>query len=341
MRKKIIVSLVAIIFIIATSLLFFNLYYKSIIKRPFKSSDKIQVKIEKGDSLYTILNSLDENNKLRNKYLIKKYIKKINSDILIKVGVCDLSDKMTIKDFLDALENNVRFDSENDVKVTIPEGYNIEEIGVLLQEKNVITKEKFIQACKEYKMPENLKNDEQRRYKLEGFLFADTYEFKKNAEGNQIIKTMLERFEQVIKDVEKSENKTLNTEQLDNVITIASIIEKEVSAPTERKLASSVFYNRLRDNMPLQSCATVLYALGIHKNIVTNEDLKVNSPYNTYRVASLPEGPICSPSKESIIAAISPDKTNYYYFVSKNDGTHEFNETYEGHMSAVNKYQNK
>jgi UPF0755 protein len=101
-----------------------------------------------------------------------------------------------------------------------------------------------------------------------------------------------------------------------------------------------VFFNRLDKGMKLESCATVIYALGQHKDVLTNNDLKVDSPFNTYIVKALPQGPICSPGKASIEAALNPANTNYLYFVSKNDGTHEFNETFDNHLVAQRKYQN-
>jgi len=140
---------------------------------------------------------------------------------------------------------------------------------------------------------------------------------------------MLDRFTSVIEEIEQDTGVQLKGNNLDDIITMASIVEKEVEIPEERGKAASVFYNRLQKGMKLQSCATVLYALGVHKDKLYYKDLEVDSVYNTYKVQGLPEGPICNPGKGCILAAIKPSNTNYLYFVSNNDGTHFFTDDNE------------
>lgn len=229
--------------------------------------------------------------------------------------------------------------ADNIVKVTIPEGFDIEHIAKTLDEKGIISKDEFLTSCKEYTLPSYIKKDSKRKYELEGYLFPDTYEFKKNTGGREIIDIFLNRFEYVINDIEKSNNMTMEDGKLDEIITMASIVEKEVKMEDERGKAASVFYNRLKKGMKLQSCATVLYALGYHKDKLSNNDLKVKSPFNTYIVKALPEGPICCPGKASIIAALKPNKTNFLYFVSNNDGTHTFTSSYKEFLNVKKKTQ--
>ena len=212
------------------------------------------------------------------------------------------------------------------VKVVIPEGYDVEHIAAALDKKGIISKADFIKSCKEYKLPDFIKSDVRRKYALEGYLFPDTYEFLKGTDGKEIIDVMLKRFSNVIDNIKKETGKNISNEDLDKIIIMASIVEKEVERQDERGKAASVFYNRLNKDMKLQSCATVLYALGVHKDKLYYNDLKIDSPYNTYIVKGLPVGPISCPGIECIKAAINPEKTNYLFFVSKNDGTHFFSD---------------
>lgn len=188
----------------------------------------------------------------------------------------------------------------------------------------MISKEEFLKAVKEYNAPSYIKKNSERKYQLEGFLFPDTYEFEKDISGEEIIERMLLRFEEVISEIEQATGKKIDKNNLDDIVTMASIVEKEAERDDERGKVASVFYNRIEQHTKFQSCATVLYALGYHKAEVSNEDIKVNSPYNTYKVDGLPIGPIACPGKASLNAAINPEKTNYLFFISNDDGTHTF-----------------
>lgn len=203
-----------------------------------------------------------------------------------------------------------------------------------MDNKGVISKEEFLKSCREYKLPEYIKSDTKRKYALEGYLFPDTYEFYKGTSGKAIIDEMTSRFISVVNDILSKNGKTISNKDLDKYIIMASIIEKEVQKQDERGKAASVFYNRLNIGMKLESCATVLYSLGVHKDKLTYNDLKVDSPYNTYIVSGLPLGPISCPGRACIEAAISPSKTNYLYFVSNNDGTHFFTDSYNAFMNV-------
>ena len=216
------------------------------------------------------------------------------------------------------------------VKVTVPEGYSIEAMGELFEKSGLnFTKQDFLNEVRYYPLPKYVKNIEERRYLLEGFLFPDTYHFDKDSTPNVVIKTMIDRFEQVLKEIETELKVSVPEDKIDDIVTMASIVEREIIHDEERVKAASVFYNRLRVGMPLQSCATVIYALGKHKEVLYNSDLEVDSKYNTYKYSSLPIGPIASPGRESIKAAISPSDTNYLYFIL-NDETnyHYFFENY-------------
>ena len=219
--------------------------------------------------------------------------------------------------------------------VKIPEGFNIEQIATVLAEKNLVDREEFIKLANDPRMSQlhGLKGRT-----LEGYLYPDTYSFTHFTGDRVIIKTMVDKF----KDVYNREIKFAAERQgmtMHEVVTFASIIEKETGAPEERPLISSVFHNRLKIKMPLQSDPTVIYGKVGDKKNITKTDLMTTTPYNTYRRKGLPVGPIASPGRESMLAVIEPAKSKYLFFVSKNNGTHFFSETVKEHNKAVRMYQ--
>lgn len=310
-------------------------YLNSVIRNPFKINNKYRFEVKKDDNLYKIIDSLDKNNLIKNKFFLKAYVKYKKFPGEIKPGFYSIKAGENIDSLVNDMKNGIFDDTY--IRVTMPEGFQITQMASLLEKKGVISSDKFLKACQEYTIPSYIKNDNKRKYKLEGYLFPDTYEFKKNMTGKEIIDIMLERFKSVITGIKKESGTKIN--DIDRIITMASIVEREAEVQKERAVISSVFYNRMRLNMKLQSCATVEYALGYHKDKLTYNDLKINSTYNTYLVDGMPEGPICSPGKASIIAAINPKNTDYIYFVSQNDGTHFFTKDYKEFLKIKEKTQ--
>jgi conserved hypothetical protein, YceG family len=302
------------------------LYYRSeVIKHPLNSNEKkVQFTVNNDENLSDVINTLNDKKIIKNKYFITQYINRSSISQSVKPGVYSFYENIPLEKFIRYLNKGIRDDQT--VKVVIPEGYDVEHIAAALDKKGIISKVDFIKSCGEYKLPDFIKSDSRRKYALEGYLFPDTYEFLKGTDGKEIIDVMLKRFYEEINNIQKKTGKNINKEDLDKIIIMASIVEKEVERQDERGKAASVFYNRINKDMKLQSCATVLYALGVHKDKLYYNDLKVNSPYNTYIVKGLPVGPISCPGIECIKAAINPEKTNYLFFVSKNDGTHFFSD---------------
>ena len=232
------------------------------------------------------------------------------------------------------------------IKVTIPEGYTYKQIVDTLARKKLIDKDKFNRIANwsnfNYQF---LSKIPVREYRLEGYLFPDTYEFDLKADEKQIIDRMLENFDNKFKPAYYERAKELNM-TVDQIIILASIIEREAKYAEERKIISGVFYNRLKSKdkalRKLQSCATIQYIFfyrnGIIKDKISEQDTKVNDPYNTYLIEGLPPGPICSPGKASIEAALYPEATDYLYFVAKGDGYHQFSKTLQEHQAAMKKY---
>lgn len=331
MKKRISIAIICFI----GALLLGGVFYSNNAKHPFKTAEDFTIEIKEGDTLYSIIEKLKVENKLKNSTLVKLYIKQKKLTPNIKPGSYNITKDASVEEFITMLED-YNSDKSN-IKVTIPEGYDIDKIAATLDEAGVIGRDKFISAIKEYKLPSYIKTNNERKYDLEGFLFPDTYRFKKGISGEEIIKTMNGRFDEVVKDLTKE--KPLNDEELYNIITMASIVERETSNPKERDIVASVFYNRIKEDMKFQSCATVLYALGKHKDKLYEKDLEVNSPYNTYLFKGLPVGPISSPGIEAIKAAINPAETNYLFFVSNNDGTHFFTDNYEEFLKVKGETQ--
>ena len=221
----------------------------------------------------------------------------------------------------------------------VPEGLNIFETSELFEKQGFGTREEFLALTKDKSLVKNLLGEDAES--LEGYLFPETYLITKFMTVEDVIVAMVRRFQSVYSEaVKQNQVKNWTTHQ---VVTLASIVEKETGAPQERKIISSVFHNRLKKHMRLQTDPTVLYGIAIEsgqlpKNI-RKSDLLRPTPYNTYVISSLPPGPISNPGREAIVAAMNPEATDFLFFVSHNDGTHEFTKTYEDHSNAVRKFQ--
>jgi peptidoglycan lytic transglycosylase G len=220
-------------------------------------------------------------------------------------------------------------------KVTIPEGLNIYQIAALVAEAGFSQRSTFIEAATDANLAHKYGIDADT---FEGYLFPETYYFPKNPSAESIIASMVKHFWLVFGPAwqERSKQLGFSTHQ---IVTLASIIEKETSAPFERPLISSVFHNRLKMKMRLESDPTVIYGLKDFNGNLKREHLETATPYNTYMRAGLPAGPIASPGKESLEAALYPADTKFIYFVSKKNKTHQFSTNLIDHNRAVRQYQ--
>ena len=215
-------------------------------------------------------------------------------------------------------------------RITIPEGYTFADITVYLSRQLAVDEgeirpletDRDLLACLGLDTPS-----------LEGFLFPDTYTIPIDATPRQILEWMIRRYHEVFSDSLRTRASSLGLTQLE-AVTLASIIERETRIETERRMISGVFHNRLGRGMPLEADPTVRYALGKYKGHLLYKDLEVDSPYNTYRYAGLPPGPICSPGKASILAALDPEEVDYLYFVATPAGTHIFSRPLAQHNRA-------
>jgi UPF0755 protein len=222
--------------------------------------------------------------------------------------------------------------------VTFREGLSVKQMAALFESKGFGPADAFVRASKNANLVRELDPEAQ---DLEGYLFPDTYSLPRKATADQLVSRMVASFEKALTpDIrQQAAARGLGLRQL---VTLASIVEKETGNPTERPLVAAVYANRLKMGMGLQCDPTVIYALeraGRYNGNLTREDLQFNSPYNTYRYAGLPPGPIASPGRASLAAAAAPADVPYIYFVSRNDGSHAFATTLEEHNRNVQQYQ--
>jgi len=219
--------------------------------------------------------------------------------------------------------------------VTIPEGYNIHLISALLAEKGLGEADRVIELVAD---PEFVRGLDIPADSLEGFLFPDTYSWPKGLSEEDILRRMVAKYKSVFTEAMRARAHEINMTELE-VVTLASIIEKETGAPEEREQVSAVFHNRLRKGYRLQTDPTVIYGIENFNGDLTKKDLRTDHPYNTYTRSGLPVGPIANPGEASLMAALYPAKVSYLYFVARGDGTHVFSNNLIEHNKAVAVYQ--
>jgi UPF0755 protein len=261
--------------------------------------------INQGETLSTISSKLKDNHLIISKKLFIKLVDFTNSSKKLKAGIYSFS----CKDNMISILRTLRKGSKDNIKITIPEGSTIKQIAHIVSQKISIDEENFIKIA-------TMRN-------IEGYLMPDTYFVVPGIDEEQIIDIMHNEFNKRITPNMLKRAKEINVDFKD-IIILASIIEKEAAIAEERPIISAVFYNRLKKKIRLQSCATVLYAMGINKEKLTIKDTKFKSPYNTYLHFGLPPGPICSPGMASIDAALYPADVKSLFFVSKGNGEHLF-----------------
>jgi len=297
------------------------------------AGQEVIVTIPKGASVSQVGNILQEKGVVSNRLIFKLVAWIRGEQRNIKAGDYALKTGSDAGDVLDQLISGKTLM----FTLTVPEGYNIYQMADMFQQLGLMTREEFLSIAKDKTFLKELSLDGQ---SLEGYLFPDTYFFRhsEKADGKLIIRRMAQRFHQVYDKHVRS-----NAEEagwtMGQVVTLASLVEKEAKL-SEHQLVSAVFHNRLKQKMRLQSDPTAIYGIKPMGSKITRADLERKQPYNTYQIDGLPPGPIASPGRESLIAAVKPaaDK-DYLYFVAKNDGSHQFSSTLAEHNRWVNLYQ--
>lgn len=332
-KLKIIIVSIVILFAFLTSCgLFFFLELTSFIKEPANPSaiEKIFT-IKPGQSLAVIAKNLEKETIISNNTYFKLFTKIKKADKKLQAGEYLLSAAKSPDQILKILING----KVNLYRITLPEGLNIKEVADLVKKANLCNITKFVDLCHDNSFILSLGIQSTT---LEGYLFPDTYFFPKDTPCEDIITTMVTHFKIIFTEQWKARAKTLGF-SIHDMVTLASIIEKETGDASERPLISSVFHNRLKKNMRLESDPTVIYGIKNFDGNIKKKHLSMITPYNTYQIKGLPMGPIANPGALSLQAALYPAQTGYLFFVSKKDTTHQFSKTIREHNQAVKKYQ--
>lgn len=292
------------------------------------------VTIQKGATVREIGDQLAQKGLIRNKNAFLILARMTGKEKQLKAGSYRISSAWPLSKILDRVVGGQVATS----RVTIPEGYNLAQIRELLAARGFVNADAFRDALNtgdfSYAFLKDIPQGEQR---LEGFLFPDTYEVRDDITAKEIIDLMLKRFDQAFTPDLRQRAAALGW-SCREVVTLASLVEREAKLDQERPLVASVFLNRLKYGIPLGSCATIQYILGEPKDPLTYADLKIPSPYNTYLHQGLPPGPIANPGLASIKAVLYPAQEDYLYFVARGDGSHQFSRTLGEHETAARRY---
>jgi UPF0755 protein len=290
------------------------------------------ITIREGMSLKEVAGALKGNGIITNKDLFMLWTRLLGNSRKIKAGEYLLNSGMAPVRIIEILTRGIIIT----YPVTVPEGFSIEQIGDILAANGLADKKLFVSLAHE---PGVIKKYGISGPSLEGFLYPDTYQFGKGLPPSLIIDVMVKRFWEIIGPyMDRIKGLEMTVEE---VVTLASIVEKEAGTAEEMPLIASVFLNRLRNGMRMESDPTVIYGMNDFTGNLTRKDLLESTPYNTYVIRGLPPGPISNPGLASIKAVLYPAETDYLYFVSKNDGTHYFSSSIEEHNRAVWKYQKR
>lgn len=303
-------------------------YFYTKFNQAYVGSDVV-FKVEHGDTFGKINHRLFEAGIIQDKRLFHHYAKYKNLLSKFRAGAFQIKSGSTMTDVLEVLVHGQPILHS----VTIPEGKNMYEVAKLMEAAGITTEADFLSVVKN---PEFISELNISAPSLEGYLYPETYRFAPATPAKTVVRTMVALF------IKKTSSLEFNHPFLDKhqVITLASVVEKETGAKFERPSIAGVFTNRLKKKMRLESDPTTIYGIWHrYSGNIKKSDLLEFTPYNTYKVPALPQGPICNPSLEAIQAVLSPDSHDYLFFVSKNDGTHVFTTNYKEHLQAVGNFQ--
>lgn len=314
-------------------LFFLGLYFENL--EPISSTPTQQfriVEIKKGEGVWEIAKKLEENGIIKSALVFTLEALRTGSYNKLKPGEYGFYLHQSLREVLEMLvEGRVLVK-----KITIPEGFTLWQIADLLEKNEICNKQEFLTLAenpaiaKKYGLPGPT---------LEGYLFPDTYYFYRNSHPGIVIKTMVENFWKHWKKYEPIAKK--QKKSIKEVVTLASIVEKEAYDPKEKPLIAAVYLNRLKKRLPLQADPTINYALKEFRRLTYKDYYNVKSPYNTYLNPGLPPTPIGNPGEESIKAVLFPAKVPYLYFVSAGNGSHIFSTTYKQHLRAISQVRSK
>ena len=296
-----------------------------------------EITVSENTDLLALAKQLDDEGVINYGTIFKLYVRVKGDNQGVLAGSYSLNPNMDYGQIIDTLVNA---SSTETMKITVPEGYSIAQIRQMLLDEHVCTEDALDEVLNTYSFKHEFLKDELPAEEgwLEGYLFPDTYEiYKGNATVVDTINKMLNNFESKYDDDIKAGAETLGRSMHD-IVTIASLVEREAQVDSERAKIAGVIYNRLNNpsEFPyLQVDASVLYGLGRTSGPLSQEDLASDTPYNLYTKQGLPPGPICNPGYASLYAAAHPEQHNYYYYVAMPDGSHLFANSYEEHQANI------
>lgn len=336
LNAKMLKCFVVFIFVFSAINLIFYYYY---INYPSNNDKDVKFTVSNGEGVKQIAQKLSDANLIKSKFYFEIYIWQNNFESKLQAGDYILNSLMSVKKIAEIFTSGKTISKERTIKII--EGWDIQNIGEYFEKENIISKKEFINQITndELRMMnyEFLKN-RPKNANLEGYLFPDTYKIFQNAKVSDIVQKMLDNFDKKLSK-EMREDIAKQGKTIHEIITMASVIEKEVRTEEDMKIVSGIFWNRIKNNQSLESCATLAYILGINKQQYSEEDTKIDSPYNTYKNTGLPLGPICNPGLKAIKAAIYPKFTDYNYFLNKQDtGETVFSVDFKEHIKNKQKY---
>ena len=343
MLKKLKIFSIFILIILAVFILFIISYWRGI-NSPLneRGRDKVFV-VSKGESVKDIGVNLYDSGLINSKIYFEIYIWRTKKEKDLQAGEYILNPKLNIKEIAETLFGGKTLSNERTIKII--EGWRLKDIDDYLKNEGISTGDNFAKLAEskisDWKFaglrPEFL-SDAPGSANLEGYLFPDTYRIFKDSSIEDIIKKMFDNFDKKLSSKMRADIKSQG-KSIYSIITMASLIEKEVRTKKDMEVVSGIFWGRIKIGQPLQSDASLGYALGDKKISHSSAELKIDSPYNTYKYKGLPPAPICNPGLNAITAAIYPSDTKYNYFLTKPDtGEVVFSETYEEHLKNKNKY---
>ncbi|MCK5475535.1 MAG: endolytic transglycosylase MltG [Candidatus Pacebacteria bacterium] len=341
-KKKIFLAFIIFIFSLVFIVMGSYFYIQDIIKKPYNIQDsaKQEFVIESGESVRQIANKLESESLILGRNYFEIYIWQEKLASRLQAGKYELSRSMTIGQMVNLFVGGEIVG--NEISITIPEGYSVKDIDRTLAENNLINEGEFINfdenINQELLSKYGFLEDKPKGIGLQGYYFPDTYKYYNNSPIEDVVAKMLSNFDAKLTSDLRSEIKKQN-KTIFEVIILASIVEKEAGNAKDMSKVASVFQNRLDIGKALESDATVNFITNSGRSQSTYEDLKVDSPYNTYKYKGLTPGPISNPGIDAIKATIYPSKTDYYYFLTeKENGKAIFSKTYQEHLMNKNKY---
>ncbi len=299
--------------------------------RPGEDETTELFRIEPGQGLNQVANRLEKAGLIKNARATSLWGRMRGDAGKLHSGEYEVSAGWSTRTILDRLTSG----RIKTYEIVIPEGTRANEIAARLEQAGLVDAQTFVAAVTDTAVAERLGVEEN---SLEGYLYPETYRLPRHMTPEEIARVFVEQFERVWQDLDAlARGHTLSRHE---IVTLASIVEKETAAPEERPLIASVFLNRMEKNMRLETDPTVIYGIADFDGNLTREHLRDRSnPYNTYRIKGLPPGPIASPGIDALRAVLEPADSEFLYFVSRNDGTHQFSKTYREHTNAVREYQ--